>query len=386
MVNKDGKSKTLSTEDMTTKAEICCCLNIIDSNCSFRAKYRKIFPDSAIANSYKRKSDKVKYMLQFGVAPFMRVVILNELKQLPFSFCFDETTTSQVKKQYDGYATYNSKHFGRIITVYLGTLFVGKCTVVDLLNHLNDMLDKIQLSFNCILSHGMDGPSVNLAFKSKLELDLEKHKKTLMDFGTCPLHFTSNAFREGLKTLTIELDIDLDQIVLDLFGFFKYSAKRIAEYFDVTEFTLIESRRMLKCISTRWISIQAVLIRVLEQFSNLKHYFLEVLPTQKVFNGKSGIGSRERYIRIKYALTNKKLPAIMASVIFIAKDFKNLTIPLQEKQPMITMLYSKMVTLVKNTLGKFIIEENFLPPSKSLKPIAKLKKLNLDNGDIQKIF
>ena len=52
----------------------------------------------------------------------------------------------------------------------------------------------------------------------------------------------------------------------------------------------------------------------------------------------------------------------MASVIFIAKDFKNFTIPLQEKQPMITVLYSKMVTLVKDTLGKFIIEENFLLP------------------------
>ena len=200
LVNKDGKSKTLSTEDMTTKAEICCCLDIIDSNCSFWAadadneKYRKMFPDSAIANSYKQKSDKVKYMLQFGVAPFMRSVILNELKGLPFSFRFDETTTSQVKKQYDAYATYNSKHFGRIITVYLGTLFVGKFTSEDLLNHLNDMLNKIQLSFNCILSLGMDGPIVNLVFKSKLEIDLEKHKKTLMDVGTCPLRVASNAF------------------------------------------------------------------------------------------------------------------------------------------------------------------------------------------------
>ena len=148
-------------------------------------KYRKMFPDLVIANSYKQKSDNVKYILQFGVAPFMRSAILNELKGLPFSFHFDETTTSQVKKQYDTYATYNSKHFGYIITVYLATLFVGKCTEEDLLNHLNNMLDKIQLSFNCILSLGMDGPSVNLAFKNKLELDLEKHKKTLMDVGTC---------------------------------------------------------------------------------------------------------------------------------------------------------------------------------------------------------
>ena len=56
------------------------------------------------------------------------------------------------------------------------------------------MLNKIQLSFNCILSLGMDGPIVNLVFKSKLEIDLEKHKKTLMDVGTCPLRVASNAF------------------------------------------------------------------------------------------------------------------------------------------------------------------------------------------------
>ena len=63
---------------------------------------------------------------------------------------------------------HTTKHFGCIITVYLVTLFVGKCTAQDLLNHLNDMLDKIQLSFNCILSLGMNRPSVNLVFKSKL--------------------------------------------------------------------------------------------------------------------------------------------------------------------------------------------------------------------------
>ena len=39
---------------------------IIDSNCAFRAadadndKYTKMFPDSATANSYQQKTDKVK--------------------------------------------------------------------------------------------------------------------------------------------------------------------------------------------------------------------------------------------------------------------------------------------------------------------------------------
>ena len=50
-------------------------------------------------------------MIQDGIAPYLQKIILNELKELPFSFRFDETTTSQVKKQYGVYATYHSVHF-----------------------------------------------------------------------------------------------------------------------------------------------------------------------------------------------------------------------------------------------------------------------------------
>ena len=76
---------------------------MIDSNCAFRAadagndKYRKIFPDPATANSYQQKANKIKYAIQFGIAPYLKDIILNALKELLFLFCFDETTTSQIK-------------------------------------------------------------------------------------------------------------------------------------------------------------------------------------------------------------------------------------------------------------------------------------------------
>ena len=47
----------------------------------------------------------------------------------------------------------------------------------------------------------MDGPSVNLLFKQKLETTLQERDDVLIDVGTCPLHIASNAFREGLKML-----------------------------------------------------------------------------------------------------------------------------------------------------------------------------------------
>ena len=97
--------------------------------------------------------------------------------------------------------------------------------------------------------------------------------------------------------------------------------------------------------STKWVSIQDVLIRALQQFSNLKKYFLQIPPEKKGFKGKSGVGSSERYIDNKTALTYKQLPSFKAAVLYITKDF---TVPLQDKLPMITGLYSKMVTLHKD--------------------------------------
>ena len=61
----------------------------------------------------------------------------------------------------------------------------------------------------------MDGPNVNLLSIKKLDLDLKKGNKTLMDVGTCPHHIASNAFLEDFKILSAELEIDLDQTVLN---------------------------------------------------------------------------------------------------------------------------------------------------------------------------
>ena len=105
--------KILPTEDQVTKAEIFRCLDIMESNVSFNSadsdseKYAKMFPDSEIAKRYKQKRNNVRYMIQFGIAPVIQDTILDELRGQPFCFKFDEITTLQIKKQYDGYAIYH---------------------------------------------------------------------------------------------------------------------------------------------------------------------------------------------------------------------------------------------------------------------------------------
>ena len=47
--------------------------------------------------------------------------------EIPFTFKFDETTTSQIKKQYDGYIQYWYRKHGKVLSAYVGSLFLGHC-------------------------------------------------------------------------------------------------------------------------------------------------------------------------------------------------------------------------------------------------------------------
>ena len=106
----DGKTATLSkgsviltNEEHVLKAEIIQALKIVDGNFSFASangdgdRFRTMFPDSAIAKSYKQGETRVKYCLQYGIAPHLKDLIVKDLANSPFTFKFDETTTSQAK-------------------------------------------------------------------------------------------------------------------------------------------------------------------------------------------------------------------------------------------------------------------------------------------------
>jgi len=129
-----GPSSSLSSREKVLKAEIIEVLDMVDKNQSFSScngdgeRYRQMFPDSIIAKQFNQQETKAKYTLQFGIAPYVKEKVISDVSNKPFSFKFDETTTSQTKKQYDAYVTYFSYTSQSIITVFCGSLFVGHCT------------------------------------------------------------------------------------------------------------------------------------------------------------------------------------------------------------------------------------------------------------------
>ena len=99
---------------------------------------------------------------------------------------------------------------------------------------------------------------------------------------------------------------------------------------------------------------------------------------------KNGVGSSERYIGIKNSSEQKYQP--LHPAWYASEAFKGLIILLQARQPMITLLYQRMVKLVKDLLSHFIVEDTFYNKSGTMKSFKKLCHLDLKGPGIQKVF
>ena len=215
----------------------------------------------------------------------LKDLLVKDFSDCPFSFKFDETTTSKVQKQYNVYVQYWSKYYDFIVNSYYGSLFIGHCTNEDLTEHFEHFSEDMKWNPSHLLQLGMDGPKVNLTFQRKLSKSLEKSYTSFLDTGTCPLHNVHNAFEHGLKFL----NFDVEQFIVDINSFFKLSSALRENFRALEEVTELPAHFTIKHSSTRWVTLKKVAVRLLEQWKNLTEYFLVYLPKQSNFKGKNGI-------------------------------------------------------------------------------------------------
>ena len=176
----------------------------------------------------------MKYVIQYGLSPYFQDLLKSSLKGKPFSFRFDETTTSQTKKQYNGYVQYWRERFDTVIMAYCGSLFLDHCPLEKLVEHFYEFAHKVGLDINFMLHLGMNGPDVNKKFQRLLSESSYFEKTTFLYVDTCPLHILHNAFRKGISSLWF----NIDQFTLDIHFFFKQSTGRRADYQKISEVTI----------------------------------------------------------------------------------------------------------------------------------------------------
>ena len=102
----------LSQDEKVMKAETLNALHYVQYNLSYSSAtqhstlFKVMFPDSSIAQAFKSASAKMAYIIKYDLGEYFKDTLKEDLHHVPFTFKFDESTTTLVKKQYDAYACY----------------------------------------------------------------------------------------------------------------------------------------------------------------------------------------------------------------------------------------------------------------------------------------
>ena len=230
---------------------------------------------------------------------------------------------------------------------YCRSLFVDHCPAEKLVEHFYEFVQRVGLYINYMLHLGMDGSNVNKKFQGLL-LELSYlENTTFLDAGTCSLHIVHKAlmFNELINTTHV------DQFALDINFFFKLSAGRRADYQKVSEVNDIAAEYALKHSTTRWVTRRRVLVCLIEQYENLKQYFLVFLPSTSTF--KSTVQGTAKYTRIKKALEDESTLQYLSFVAFFATDLEMFLAKFQSTEPLIYFLYEEIEILLWNVMSKF---------------------------------
>ena len=109
---------------------------------------------------------------------------------------------------------------------------------------------------------------------------------------------------------------DLNDFLTDVHSFFNLSSARREDYTSLERVTDVVAEFAKKRAETRWVSTKYVAVWCLEQWPDLKEYFLKFLPKQKNF--KLEIENTARYNRLKTCFADPTIEAYVAFVAFVA--------------------------------------------------------------------
>lgn len=157
---------------------------------------------------------------------------------------------------------------------------------------------------------------------------------SLLDVGECWLHKVYNAFSHGLDSFAVEVE--------SAHYFFKHSSVQSSHLKEQQNVLGLPETVFLRHVSSPWLSLMPALEQVLEQLPALESVLAAKAPVRS--NGIKECSSK--------SINNKEFHAKAFFADNAAEMFAKFLTLFQKSEPLLHILHSECVPLLKNSLGK----------------------------------
>ena len=164
-----------------------------------------------------------------------------------------------------------------------------------------------------------------------------------------------------------KLPRSIETLIRDIYSHFSHSAKRIAQYKTFQRFTDTEPHKILKPSQTRWLSLEACVRRVLEQWAALEAYFESTAENDRLVSSQN----------IFSALKNPIFKLYLSFLKFVLPKFTHFNKLFQSEKPNLHILDKCLVTIYKAFLSCYMSTAYLSKPIESIDPTSTAHMLPL---------
>ena len=239
-----------------------------------------MFPDSEIAKKFSSGRTKTTAIVKHALAPAFIADVIAACQSSPFSVLCDDGNDQTDRKFFAILVRYWDQSQRQAVTRFLAVPVCNIATAEALFEALSNEIESRGIPWSNVIGYGSDSASVMVgAHNSVLSRVRTKQPNIFTRVRTkqpniftrsCLCHLSALCAAAALKTLPVSID----ELLIDIFYNFKHSSKRYSEFTAIREeFSDIAPLRILKHCTTRWLSLERCVKRLLDQWPALHAYF-----------------------------------------------------------------------------------------------------------------
>ena len=336
-----------ATEEAVTKAEVLFSMFIAEHNLPFLVADHfthltsAMFPDSKIAKAFSAAKTKTTCIIKGALFPHFTEPVIELCRKSSFSILCDEGNDND-DKNFAILVRLWDENLGKPITRFLDMPVCNIATGEKLFELIDKSLFERQIPWSNVVGFESDTANVMIGRHNSVLSRVKTKQPNVFSQG-CTCHLANLCLLKGVQALPV----DVDDFFVDLFYHFDKSTKRKEELHEFQEFTGTKQLKIIKHCKTRWLSLEKVVQRTLQQWPALNAYFDKL----------SEHDHSARVLRIQRHFRSHLTKLVLFFLEFSLDSMCKFNSAFQLTLPMLPFLKSEVNRLLRILLSRFMKPE-----------------------------
>lgn len=341
----DEAFKPKKEEELKKRAEIKLCAFLAEHNLPLMLSDALVpflantFPDSAIIKSVNLGRTKATNIVKTVLGPILTEELVSKLKKTTFSIIMDETTDISVKKQCALAVIFFDEDEFLVHTQFLDIYEVTSGKAKDLTDALLNWLTNKQIPLKNFVGFASDTTNSMVGQHNSVF----SHLKDRIPHIAC-VKCSCHMIHLVASKACLKLPRFVEDFLRNVGSHFSRSSLRQEKLKELQIFFNVDVHKILSPSITRWLSLQACVNRVLEQYDVLSEYFrLEVLEDpSKITEDIIGV------------LDNKLTKVYLEFMSYVLDQFNDFNRLFQSEKPLLHQVKPETQKLIKSIASNYM--------------------------------